>query len=88
MAQCGDTYTVAGTTENALYFWGTRHYGEVNFLPFTNARSKSKHSKDGIEKRTSKSDFSEAEMDIIQIGNNFEVNKHLAWLSRLNWLTG
>ncbi|XP_063218501.1 serine/threonine-protein kinase Nek8-like [Bacillus rossius redtenbacheri] len=30
MVQCGPTYTVAGTIENAVYFWGTR-YNTINY---------------------------------------------------------
>lgn len=24
MVECGDTFTIAGTSENAVYFWGSR----------------------------------------------------------------
>ncbi|KAG1706199.1 Serine/threonine-protein kinase Nek9 [Nymphon striatum] len=41
MIQCGDTYTVAGTMENAMYFWGTRHCMDAHFKPFS---SKEKYS--------------------------------------------
>ena len=31
MVKCGPSYTVAGTIENAIYFWGTR-YGTLNTM--------------------------------------------------------
>ncbi|CAM1314269.1 Uncharacterised protein g6493 [Pycnogonum litorale] len=75
MVQCGDTYTIAGTIENALYFWGSRHYGEVNFIPFacSDESRPSKFSRDistNSKERGRRGNDSFDSVEDIQIGAN------------------
>lgn len=74
MVQCGDTFTVAGTSENTIYFWGSR---QVLLLPqlkkndVTNTTSK-KDSRTLDRRRSSGSVsvISETSVsDVIKIGN-------------------
>ena len=73
MVQCGDTFTVAGTSENTIYFWGSR---QVLFLPelkkndAINFNRKDHRSIDRRRSSGSVSVISETSVsDIIKIGN-------------------
>ncbi|GFT47521.1 hypothetical protein NPIL_194351 [Nephila pilipes] len=75
MVECGDTFTIAGTSENAVYFWGSRQV--LSQLPSDQSSSSSNSPKPSKSKNNTRrlsdseyiSDVSETSVsEIIKIG--------------------